>query len=165
MRKEPEEEVILEPIDENEVGMRLKTLTTLIHRRLNSACRGNDNKDVTGMGVWLLGYLIDAEKADKDIFQKDLENYIHIRRATVSKMIGLMERKGYISRCSVQSDARLKKLTATEKGKQLFESTTKQVESVELIIKKDIPPEKLAVFIEVCELIKKNLLSEEEKQT
>ena len=61
------------------------------------------------------------ENKEKDIFQKDLEEYFSITKSTASKILSLMEQKGLIARWAVAGDARLKKLTITEKGEEMRE--------------------------------------------
>ena len=46
-----------------------------------------------------------------------------VTRSTVTNILQLMERKGYITRQSVEQDARLKQLVLTEKGRQFHEDT------------------------------------------
>lgn len=53
---------------------------------------------------------------DRNIFQKDIEQEFSISRATVSNLVQLVEKKGYISREAISEDARLKKLVLTNKG-------------------------------------------------
>lgn len=74
-------------------------------------------RNVTGAHGWMLGYL--ADHADDDIYQRDLEKEFGLSRSTTSKMLALMEAKGLVQREKVLSDDRLKKITLTEKSKQL----------------------------------------------
>ena len=59
------------------------------------------------------------EHKDENIYQKDIENAFSIARSTVTSILKLMEKKNYITRESVESDARLKKLVLTETGIEL----------------------------------------------
>ena len=65
----------------------------------------------------MLFYLHDHK--DEDVFQKDFEENFGITRSTASKILSLMETKGLVARESVAGDARLKKITVTEKGDQM----------------------------------------------
>lgn len=56
------------------------------------------------------------ESQKRDIFQKDIEEEFDIRRSSVTSVLKLMEKNGYIRRVSVFEDARLKKITLTDKG-------------------------------------------------
>ena len=149
------------PFESRHIGMRVKMLSTLIRRRLNRACRDEDDV-VTGSNGWILGYLVGHD--GQDVFQRDLEEHINIRRATVSKTIGLMVQKGLIERQPCPYDARLKKLVITDKGRRIHENCDHEIMLLEEDLRKGIPPEKLEIFFEVCEMMKDNLLSEDEKK-
>ncbi len=57
------------------------------------------------------------------MFQRDIEREFSITRSTVTNILQLMERKGYIERRSVPQDARLKQLVLTEEGICFHEKT------------------------------------------
>lgn len=83
-------------------------------RKIENSSSKKQIDSITGMNGWIIGFL--AENADKDIYQKDLEEQFSITRSTVSKVLILMEKKGLIERHGVPHDARLKKLVLTEKA-------------------------------------------------
>ena len=56
---------------------------------------------------------------DRDIFQKDVETEFSIGRSTVTNILKLMEKKGYIRREAVPQDGRLKRLVLLDKGMAL----------------------------------------------
>ena len=60
---------------------------------------------------------------DTPVFQRDIEREFSITRSTVTNILQLMERKGYIERRSVPQDARLKQLVLTEEGICFHEKT------------------------------------------
>ncbi|MCB6992970.1 MarR family transcriptional regulator [bacterium 210820-DFI.6.37] len=64
--------------------------------------------------------LIYLTPKDQDIFQKDLEAALDVRRSTISNILGLLEKKDYVRRESVRSDARLKKLALTPAGEAMY---------------------------------------------
>ena len=66
------------------------------------------------MHGWILAYLYECR--DREVFQRDVERAFSITRSTVTNILQLMERKGYIQRCSVPQDARLKQLIITQEG-------------------------------------------------
>ncbi|MBQ7874735.1 MAG: winged helix-turn-helix transcriptional regulator [Oscillospiraceae bacterium] len=81
---------------------------------------GNRKKidKMTGSGGWIIAYI--AENCDRDVFQRDLEKEFDITRSTASKNVDLLVENGFIERCGVDYDARLKKLVLTEKAKEVF---------------------------------------------
>lgn len=112
----------------------LKRTDNLVLRRMNQITRANGVEDVTAMHGWILRYL--EENADRDIFQRDVEKHFSITRSTVTNILQLMEKKGYIRREGVDHDARLKRLHLTEEGKatneklrSCFRECNRQLES------------------------------------
>ena len=148
-----------EGFEEQHVGAEVKQISNLIHRRLLS--KQSDEEDaVAGSGGWILGYL--DRHSGSDVFQRDLEDKFCMRRATVSKMIQLMEQKGLIERRSVAHDARLKKLILTEKGRARNRELIADFDQLEAEMTRGIPQEKLDIFFEVCGMLKGNLYESEE---
>ncbi len=96
------------------IGLELRSLNNMIRRYFEFSSHKNEIETITGNNGWIIGYL--ADNADKDIFQKDLEDHFTITRSTASKVLTLMEQKGLIQRQAVAQDARLKKLVLTEKA-------------------------------------------------
>ena len=99
---------------EEKIGFEIRRLDHMLGRNMQAHVRAAGIDEVTLMHGWIIRYLYTNQ--DKDVFQKDIEQYFSIGRSTVTNIIQLMERKGYIARESVEHDARLKKVVLTEKG-------------------------------------------------
>lgn len=138
-----------------DVGFEVRTLDNMIYRQLLAyeARRGID--EVTVMHGWIIGYMYDNQ--EKDIFQKDIEATFSIARSTVTGILKLMEKKGYIHRESVERDARLKRLVLTDRGRELHEGTVQNIKMLEARVREGISPQELETFFRVIELIKANL--------
>jgi DNA-binding MarR family transcriptional regulator len=143
------------PLVKNHIGAETRMISNLVHRLVNYHPFGDDA--VSGTNGRILGFLAQMELSGKDVFQRDLEETFQVRRATVSKIICLMEQKGLIERRPVPQDARLKKIVLTEKGRRTHEENIAHFDRIEELLRKGIPQEKLDVFFEVCGMIKKNL--------
>ncbi|MGN1144629.1 MAG: MarR family winged helix-turn-helix transcriptional regulator, partial [Anaerovoracaceae bacterium] len=72
---------------------------------------------MTGKNGWIIGFL--AKHSGSPVYQKDLEKEFNVTRSTASKVITLMEKKGFVARRGVENDARLKEIVLTEKGRML----------------------------------------------
>ena len=163
MKNEPPLELGRPPMPpDRHIGHETRVISNLIHRKRNN-CFIHDGDVISGTNGWILSYLISRD--GEDIFQRDLEEQFQVRRATVSKIINLMVNKGLIERAPVPQDARLKKLVVTQKGKTLHECTLANVAAMEKMLINGIPQEKLDIFFEVCDMIKKNISDEEESKT
>lgn len=99
------------------LGFQLKAVNNLIRRKLDITFSEKGLGDLSGMQGPMIGYIVD-NSAKQDIFQKDIEKVFHIRRSTATVMLQNLELKGYIQREAVKEDARLKKITVTDKARQ-----------------------------------------------
>lgn len=97
----------------------IRRVGNLIVRYQNELCREQGVEDVTMMHGWILGYL--QHNSHRDVYQRDIERDFSITRSTVTNILQLMEKKGYILRESVPHDARLKRLVITEAGIEMHE--------------------------------------------
>jgi len=103
------------------IPAQLRRVNNLIFRKINAFSRANEVERGTPMHGWIVEYLY--RNQDHPVFQRDIEREFSITRSTVTNILQLMEKKGYIERQSVPQDARLKMLVLTEKG-QLFHEKT-----------------------------------------
>ena len=78
---------------EDNVGYKMRLIHNRIHKQME-AKRIENEGNITGMQRWTLGFLND--RADTEIYQKDIEQEFKVSRATASNMLQLMERKGLI---------------------------------------------------------------------
>jgi len=84
--------------------------------RINRIVSNNMSQyGITGSQAHIINYIHD-ESNKRDVFQRDVEKEFDIRRSSATIALQLMEANGFIMRESVPSDARLKKITLTEKG-------------------------------------------------
>ena len=103
------------------IPAQIRRVDNLIFRRINQFARANGVEQATPMHGWIIEYLY--RHRDTPVFQRDIEREFSITRSTVTNILQLMERKGYIERQSVPQDARLKKLVLTEEGVRFHENT------------------------------------------
>lgn len=101
------------------IPVQLRRVVNRIARYQNELCRERGLEDVTMMHGWILGYL--RHNAHREIYQRDIERDFSITRSTVTNILQLMEKKGYLCRRSVPHDARLKQLVITEEGVAVHE--------------------------------------------
>lgn len=136
------------------IGVELRSLDNLIVRKFINTNR-KEHDCVTGTNAWIIGFL--ANNADRDIYQKDLEEQFTITRSTVSKVLILMEKKGLIERHSVPNDSRLKKLVLTDKAWKLSKSMKKHGDKIEAALTKGFTDEELEAFYSYIQRMKDNI--------
>lgn len=93
----------------------------------------------TGTHCRIIRYL--SEHQERDVYQRDVEKEFGITRSTASRVLTLMEEKGLILRESVETDARLKKLTLTEKARQCSDVMMQNGRSVDQQLLRGFTPE------------------------
>ena len=103
------------------IPAQMRRVDNLIFRKINQFSRANGVEQATPMHGWIIEYLY--RHRDTAVFQRDIEREFSITRSTVTNILQLMERKGYIERQGGPQDARLKKLVLTEEGTRFHEKT------------------------------------------
>ena len=113
------------------------------------------DKEITTTQMEILLYIFKNE--DKDIYQKELENVLNLRRATVSGVLQTMEKNHLITRVTDIEDTRAKKIILNEETKNIFLRHLKQFEEIEKVIVDGISEEELEIFFEVIQKMKNNV--------
>lgn len=137
------------------ISFELRELSILITRYIDKVMMDRGLKGVQGLQAWTLGYLY--ANISKDIFQKDIEEKLSIRRSTASNLISRMEDNGYVIRESVDYDARLKKVTLTELGIEIIDDVKNLANDLENRLTKGMTEDEVNKFLETIETIKKNI--------
>ena len=144
---------------QNELGFRIGILSNLIHRRIDQAIHSVQENPCTGMQGHIMGYLY--RNRGRDVFQRDLQEWLSVRRSTVTGLLQLMEKRGLITRESVAQDARLKKIALTPLGIRMHEEVGQVIHQVEDSIRDILSPEERETFLHLCEKLQAALESPE----
>lgn len=137
------------------IPAQLRRVDNLIFRRLNQFSRANGVEQTTPMHGWIIEYLY--RHRDEPVFQRDIEREFSITRSTVTNILQLMERKGYIQRQSVPQDARLKRLVLTEKGACIREKTMQALHQTDEFVESLLTPEENAELLRLLNKLRKGL--------
>ncbi len=103
----------------------------------------------------ILGYL--NHFRDRDIYQKDLEKQVGLTKSSISAILSGMERKGYLERQSVKSDARLKKVVITEEGIRVSQKLHSTIEEVDRNFTRGIAEEEQAELLRLLQIVNQNM--------
>ena len=142
-------------LEDKRIGPDIHRLDRKLSRNLTMRVKEAGLDEVTMMHGWIIRYLY--HNREKDVYQKDIEKMFSVRRSTVTNLIQLMEKKGYVRRESVAADARLKKVLLTEKGIESHETIEKMIDHIEEELTDGISEEELRVFYEVIRKITDNV--------
>lgn len=137
------------------VGFEVRKLDHILSRNLEMMVKAAEIDQATFMHGWIIRYLY--ENMNSEIYQKDLERHFSIGRSTVTNIIQLMEKKGYISRESVSSDARLKRVILTRKGVESYEKIEAIINVLNEKMLKGITEDELRIFLQVIHKIEDNM--------
>lgn len=140
---------------ENNVHTELRSLSHLIYRFIENLPNKKRVDSMTGTNGCIIGYL--AENSERDVFQRDIEKHFGITRSTASKVINLMEQKGLVERESVSYDARLKKLTLTDKSKSISHLMSEDMILVDGILTENFTREEKDALCGYLERMKANI--------
>ena len=135
------------------IGKEIDILSNKFKRVINHKISQNG---VTGIQGKIIGF-IKFESVKRDVFQKDIEEEFDIRRSSVTSVITLLEKKGYVKRVSVLKDARLKKLVLTEKGIELHNEVHKDIVNFENYIKSELTEDELNIFIDILNRLNRRI--------
>lgn len=136
------------------IGFQVRSLNNLLKRNFESY-RSREIEFPTGVHGWAIGYFYNNR--DKDIFQRDFESHFSIRRSTATRILQLMEKNGLVIRTAVSTDARLKKISLTDKAVAIHEAVINHLDELETQLKKGISQSELDIFFSVIDKIKANL--------
>lgn len=103
----------------------------------------------------VLHYII-VESERRDIFPKDLEEFLGIKGSSVTSLINNLEQGGYLCRENLESDGRYKKLVLTEKTIGMQEDILRRVYDYMSSMFTGIPEENLKIFESVILQMTKN---------
>ena len=130
-------------------------MNNLIFRKIGQIARTNVVEAVTPMHGWIMEYLY--RHSETPVFQRDIEREFSITRSTVTNILQLMERKGYIERQSVPRDARLKRLVLTEEGALLHEKTMHSLHQTDEFVSGLLTPEENAELLRLLNKLREGL--------
>lgn len=150
---------------ERNILFQVKSLEKIILRRLVPDEIEKQNisdieKRPTPTQMQIIGYIL--KNMDKEVYQRDLEESLNLRRATISDVLQRMEKNGLVKREINSNDIRSKKILLTDKSKKFFEAGTNRMRELEKIAIKDITDEELQIFSNVINKMIENM-NENEK--
>ena len=102
------------------IPAQIRRVDNLIFRRINQFARANGVEQAATHACLMCSLSRHEAVA---VYKRDVERGFPSARSTVTNILQLMERKGYIERRSVPQDARLKQLVLTEEGVRFHENT------------------------------------------
>lgn len=138
---------------ERKVGYEIKQLNTLIERNIIEYHKDINKFLITPVQLQIILYLLN----NKEAYQKELEDYLKIRRSTISGILKTMEKNNMIKKVKSIEDARVNKIVLTNLSKERIKFIKNQATIYENKITSNITEEELKIFFKVIDIIKNNI--------
>lgn len=153
----------MQDIDEKIRNMHTGRLVRMLNHQLKRNQKPEEaveDDELTPMQRHILNYIL-LETLHRDIYQKNLEEEFQVRKFTVSGILKLIEKNGFIYRESVKEDARLKRILPTKKAEALRPSILEHIHETEIRMTEGVSEQDLflckKVLYQMCQnLAEKN---------
>lgn len=153
----------MQDIDEKIRNMHTGRLVRMLNHQLKRNQKPEEaleDDELTPMQRHILNYIL-LETLHRDIYQKNLEEEFQVRKSTVSGILKLIEKNGFIYWESVKEDARLKRILPTKKAEALRPSILEHIHETEIRMTEGVSEQDLflckKVLYQMCQnLAEKN---------
>lgn len=135
------------------IGRKISILARRIHRKIDKEA---SQYGITAVQARILGFIY-CKSDKKDIFQRDIEEELDIRRSSVTSVLQLMEKNRYIKRVSVSEDARLKKIIITEKGLEIQKKVYDYIIKIEKILQDELSDKETDILTNLLDRLCKKI--------
>ena len=134
----------------------IKTLEVKIGKRLFQEAKLQEIKrPPSPLQAKILKYILDHK--EEVVCGKDLENYFHISKATISEVLMAMEKSAIIKRISIPDDARAKRIVLTDTSLERFQELEKNFQSINEELLHGVSKKELECFLNVLQKMKNNI--------
>lgn len=145
------------------IGYRMRYFNRCMKRLVDQ--KNREREETYGMSMtdgWILRYLHEHE--GEEVFQKNIETDLHIKKSALTQQLNEMEAHGLITRSISKHDSRYKCITRTEKALEIHQQIMDEIEEHEKLMRKGIDEEDLAVFSRVLDHMIQNISEEPERR-
>ena len=135
------------------VGYEIKILNNLIERNIIEIHKNINECVITPAQLEIIIYLLNKKEA----FQNELENYLNIRRSTISGVLKTLEKNNMIKKVKSSDDSRINKIILTDFCLEKIKKIKKQATIYEKKMTNNITNEELEIFFKVIDKITNNI--------
>lgn len=129
---------------DNNILLEIKVLDKLLGRFFFKLGTMDEMASITQSQMQILDYIVKCGK--NEIYQKDLEEAVDLRRATVSGILQTMEKNQLITRVIDDTDTRTKKIILTKESEKRIAKNREKVVMLQKITTEGISDEDLETF-------------------
>ena len=140
---------------EEKIGYYIKKLSFLINQELRDNSYG-----LSGSQCFLINYI---NKNGNEVRQNELDKIFCVRRSSITNLIHLLLKEGYIETYSSEKDKRVKMIKLSKKGLEIAEKMNEAIENNEKKLSSNLSEEEFNTLLELLKKISKNY-NHEDKQ-
>ncbi len=138
------------------VALETRALSMMIKRYIDSQCMSlQEMKRLTGMHGMILGFLY--RNRDINVYQRDLEKEFDFKRSTATKILQLLESKGYIIREGDDGDKRMKRILLTDEALEMNRRISIELSAAEERVESLLTDEEKETFFCIVNKLKNAL--------
>lgn len=115
----------------------------------------NSSTDNNGVQTRILHFVL-ANYSERDIYQKDIEEELNIKSASISVLLKKLEGDEMVVRERVSHDDRLKRIRPTSASIKMKEKVEQDIRSVEKQLLTGISEDELNIFFRVIQKMMEN---------
>ena len=130
----------------NQIGPKTRKLIRYIKHNMNLIISEVTNNQITHVQARVLFFLEWMEEEKKDVYQKNVEEFLSVSKSTASEIISNLENNGFISRVKLENDGRLRKIVLLEKGYETNKTIGNTLHDFEERMQKKLTKEELENF-------------------
>lgn len=144
----------------SEVAFEMQVLGHLMKRYLDGLAeekklaRPEKGRGLSGTNLFIIGYLY--ENRHREVYQKELEEKMNVRRSTISKVLQIMEDKKLIVRKQAEHDGRVKTIILSDKVMENIAAWQNNMQRLENRMTVGFTEEELEQFLYLIHKAKQN---------
>lgn len=100
--------------EDEHIGRYINHLSKTL-RYTTNAMMMKQGEIITGEQCRIISYIAHRTAHGECVYQRDLEDDFGVKRSSVASILGNLEKSGYIARSVCEEDARIKRITLTER--------------------------------------------------
>jgi len=143
-----------------DLATEIKNLNMALIKKLFSMHKENISKKCPSpFQIQIIKYL--ENNQEKDVHQKDLENYFKVSASAISGVIKAMEKKGIVEKIQSQNDARKNKIVLSSESVKIYQGMINDIKILNEELISGISEKELIEFERILSKMKENLKKEE----
>ena len=138
---------------EKDCGAWINMLSLKVKRRLNATLQG---LGITAIQSRVIYYILEHGR-EGPVFQRDIEQVFSMSRSTATGILQQLEKKEFLRRESVSTDARLKSLVPTEQAAHLDAQMRVCLRQTDEVLTRGLSEGQIQLFKEIAAAMVQNL--------